>query len=112
MTVVRVMEPEVAVIVTFDIPGGVMGLEPPHPSRKAVGTSRGTNKPSRRMWLSLPDDRRWQNATSEPNGRRRAAVIPAAYVPRKNPGKSSAEDFFVVWMVRVLVALAEAVAVI
>src|ERR1700760_2956826 len=107
------MEPEVALMVTADVPAGVDGtktsLELEQPATKPAEIRRIPSRPSSRRWrCCVPEDRRLREVKNAPKGRRRAAVIPAVAPPRRVWGRSSAA-FFTVAMVRVVVAGALAV---
>ena len=109
MTVLWVMEPEVALIVTCEVPAGVDGtktsllLEQPAMAIKPAETTRTPNRPRSRMERSLLRDRRLVKVRIAPKGRKRTAAIPAVLAPRKVGGRKSA-IFFTVAIVTVLVA--------
>jgi hypothetical protein len=88
-TVDWLMVPDVALIVTCELPTGVLGVELlllEQPATNPAEIIRTANKPrSRRENLRRSDLRR-ENAKIVPNGRRKAAVIPAVAAPRSVRG--------------------------
>jgi hypothetical protein len=107
-----VIVPEVALIVTCDVPGGVDGtkisLELEQPAIKPTERMKAPNRPRRpraRCWLG---DRRRGKSRRAPKGRKRATVILSMEVPWMVKGRMHA-IFFTVAMVTVVVAGAPAV---
>ena len=98
-TVVWVTVPEVAWMVTFEVPVGVdgrtIGLVVEQPTKNAAEKIRTPSRPkSRRERCWLVDLRR-ERVRSAPKGRRKAAVIPAVAAPRRVEGWRLAVGFAV-----------------
>jgi hypothetical protein len=76
--------PEVAVIVTFDWPIGVVAGEvPPQPTTNPANAVRKSNAPNRRRgWAPMLVERR-RKIRMDAKGRSRTEVVPAAYVSRR-----------------------------
>jgi hypothetical protein len=104
--VVWVMVPEVALIVTAEVPVGVPGtalLELEQPAMNPAEMIKTPNRAKRRMERCWWVERRRENTNAAPKGRSRAVVIPAVATPRIVCGRKNAVPF-TVEMVTVLVA--------
>ena len=84
------MEPDVALMVTGEVPAGVDGTKTllllEQPAIKLAETRRIPNRPRSRRERCWLGDRRREKARMAPKGSRRAAVIPAVAAPRRVRG--------------------------